>query len=86
MLPLLRCAAVIGTIYLLSPERDPLPAAPVQEAVGRAEAAEKAWASLPEAARRAIVEEASRRALEGARAAVAPPPRPERPPGARPAP
>lgn len=72
MFPLLRCAAAIAAVYALSPVRDPLPTPPPLPAP--AQDAARAWSSLPEPARQAILDGLAREASERARAALPPGP------------
>jgi hypothetical protein len=71
MVPVLRCAVAIGVIYALSPVRDPVPSlqAP-REALAGVDAATRALSSLPEPARRAVIEEAARQARSKAETAL----------------
>jgi len=71
MVPVLRCAVAIGIIYALSPVRDPVPAlqAP-RETLAGVDTATRALSSLPEPARRAVIEEAARQARSKAETAL----------------
>ncbi len=71
MFPFLRCAAAIAAIYALSPVRDPLPPPAVPAPAGDAA---RAWSSLPEPARQAVLEGLAQAAAERARAALPPNP------------